>query len=291
MFTQLPPDPKTPSRSEAPSTGEYSEAGQSVALCLTSTRCATAQNPAYPTAAQVSAEKHTREPLASGIPSSATHAKRIKRAYVDHIHWDVDVHDFIKVVFPFDWTEILPESCEGSVEGYKQSASEVQKVLEAPGEAKTCDSTYRATTRDAIFSGASGPKDTIRAKGRLKASSERRAKKLGGTVPVRTYVRKVGVRTGEAISEHRLKETTGLIDRMEENPKPSWEWAMVPMVMGVKNLSETLLIKEDGGILLALVCPDFLWLCFLSQDTHGMASIIQVSHVRHGPTKPARKTG
>ncbi|EPT05416.1 hypothetical protein FOMPIDRAFT_92699 [Fomitopsis schrenkii] len=186
-------------------------------------------------------------------PSSAAHVKFAQDAY-ECTTWDVDVHDFVQGVFRLDWSDILQEPREGSGKQYQQSVSEVQRFLEASKEAKTCGSNFELMNAlSSQLYRTCGQKETICAMGRRKAS-ENHAKNPGGKVLMPTYRGKVGIRTGEAVGEHCLKETLDLTYDKGEISIPRWEWAVAPMVMGAKGLSEALL-KDGGGMFVALDDP------------------------------------
>ncbi|EPT05423.1 hypothetical protein FOMPIDRAFT_1044758 [Fomitopsis schrenkii] len=184
-------------------------------------------------------------------PSSqaAAHAKFIKQAYAGHIRWDVDVHSFVEAVF-----------LEGRGEEYQLSASDMSvKHALKPKETET--SKCISTAMDALLSQLyddNRPKDTTRVNVLCKARIEHHAEESGRQEPVRTYVRKVGIRTGEDIGEHHMKEANDLTYWEEETPKPKWEWAMVPIkvertqVTESNDLSEISLRKEDSGTFVAL---------------------------------------
>ncbi|EPT05418.1 hypothetical protein FOMPIDRAFT_1044752 [Fomitopsis schrenkii] len=180
---------------------------------------------------------------------AAAHAKSIKQAYAGDIRWNVDVHSFVEAVF-----------LEGPREEYQLSASDmpVKHVLGKPKETET--SKFISPVTDALLSqlyGANGPKDTTRANVLCKASIEHDAES-GRQEPVLTYVRKVGIRMGEDIGEHHMKETNDRTYREEETSKPTWEWAMMPIkvertqVTESNDLSEISLRKEDSGTFVAL---------------------------------------
>lgn len=255
-----------------------------VPLCAMLTHCTTAQRPADApsTPLRVSTWKQILR-----SPSSAAHVKFAQDAY-ECTTWDVDVHDFVQGVFRLDWSDILQEPREGSGKQYQQSVSEVQRFLEASKEAKTCGSNFELMNAlSSQLYRTCGQKETICAMGRRKAS-ENHAKNPGGKVLMPTYRGKVGIRTGEAVGEHCLKETLDLTYDKGEISIPRWEWAVAPMVMGAKGLSEALL-KDGGGMFVALVCPNFLRLCISSVDPHDMVRMTQESRVPCRMTKPTWK--
>ncbi|EPT00210.1 hypothetical protein FOMPIDRAFT_1050033, partial [Fomitopsis schrenkii] len=181
---------------------------------------------------------------------AAAHAKSIKQAYAGDTRWDVDIHSFVEAVF-----------LEGRGEEYQLSASDMP-VKHVLGQPKEMEASKRiSTVTDALLSqlyGANGPKDTTRANVMCKASIEHHAEESGRQEPVLTYVRKVGIRTGEDIGEHDMKETNDCTYREEETSKPTWEWAMVPIklertqVTESNDLSEIPLRKEENGTFVAL---------------------------------------
>ncbi|EPT00195.1 hypothetical protein FOMPIDRAFT_1050020 [Fomitopsis schrenkii] len=236
----LPQEPKTPSRSGVANTTNKS---------------------VHSTPAQVSAQKRILN--ANGVADSGVHGEFIKDAYPNHTRWDVDVDTFINAVFHFDWKDILPNPCGQSGE-YTLSADDVQDFLNTSKETATYEPFCKVG--NALLSqlyGDVGPTDTSRAQNRRKAIIEHRAKKLGGKVPVRTYVGKLGARAKEAIGEHGLREKPDLTYGLEDTRKPDWRWVTVAMevergdAMAADQLSD-ILLKEQGGIFVVLDNPGIL---------------------------------
>ncbi|EPT00193.1 hypothetical protein FOMPIDRAFT_1060536 [Fomitopsis schrenkii] len=239
----LPPEPKTPSR-----TGGAANA---------------TQQSVHSTPVQVSAR--TRILNAKGVADSGLHGVFIQDAYPDHTRWNVDVDTFVNAVFGFDWKDILPHPCGQSGE-YTLSADDVQDFLNTSKETATYEPFCKVG--NALLSqlyGDVGPTDTSRAQNRRKAIIEHRAKKLvGGKVPVRTYVGKLGARAAEAVGEHGLREKPDLTYGLEDTRKPDWRWVTVAMevergkeAMAADRLSD-ILLKEQGGAFVVLDNPGIL---------------------------------
>ena len=170
--------------------------------------------------------------------------------------------EFIRAVVKFDWDGLPPKSCDHRC---KLALSDVKKMLDAPKDGKTYDTTPRASNR--LLSHLNGY--VAGSEPRLRCAKASRVGVNGDrNAPVRTYRGRVGApsRAAGGINKHRLREKSDMTYyEVEEttNLKPDFRWAMLPLEaektlnMSARKLPD-ILGKRVNETFMVPVCPLFL---------------------------------